>query len=100
MGELAPIEDALYLPGDHKMTYGLIVRPRLNQVLASAIPVVASADAKPTASLRELVQHYFEQIDEQLGKLQQVLTSGVGELNKAIAAAGVAPVGGLDSMLV
>ena len=92
LGELAPIEDALYLPGDHKMTYGLIVRPRLNQVLASAIPVVASADAKPTVSLRELVQHYFDQIDEQLGKLEQVLTSGVGELNKAIAAAGVAPV--------
>ena len=93
LGELAPIEDALYLPGDHKMTYGLIVRPRLNQVLASAIPVVASADAKPTASLRELVQHYFDQIDEQLGKLQQVLTSDVEELNEAIAAAGVAPVG-------
>ena len=92
LGELAPIEDALYLPGDHKMTYGLIVRPRLNQVLASAIPVVASADAKPTVPMCELVQHYFEQIDEQLAKLEQVLTSGVGELNKAISAAGVAPV--------
>ena len=75
------------------MTYGLIVRPRLNQVLASAIPVVASADAKPTVSLGELVQHYFDQIDDQLGKLHQVLASDVEELNEAIAAAGVAPVG-------
>jgi photosystem II stability/assembly factor-like uncharacterized protein len=89
LADLAPIEDVLYLPGDHKMTYGLIVRPRLNQVLASVIPVIASADARPTVSMRELVQHYFDQIDEQLAKLEQVLTSGVDELNKAIAAAGV-----------
>ncbi|MFN8468556.1 MAG: hypothetical protein U0X20_23560 [Caldilineaceae bacterium] len=87
LGELAPIEDALYLPGDHKMTYGLIVRPRLNQVLASAIPVVASADAKPTASVQELAHYYFDQIDEQLGRLHQVLASDVEELNEAIAAA-------------
>ena len=93
LGALAPIEDTLYLPGDHKMTYGLIVRPRLNQMLASAIPVVASADAKPTVSLRELVQHYFDQIDDQLGKLHQVLASDVEELNEAIAATRVAPVG-------
>ena len=93
LSDLAPIEDALYLPGDHKMTYGLIVRPRLNQVLASAIPVVASADAKPTESLRELVQHYFDQIDDQLGKLHQMLASDLEEVNEAIAAARVAPIG-------
>jgi hypothetical protein len=89
LSALLPIEDALYLPGDHKMTYGLIVRPRLNQALASVIPVIASADAKPTVQVRELVQHYFDQIDGQLTKLQGVLKDGVAELNQVIASAGV-----------
>jgi hypothetical protein len=92
LAELAAVEHVLYLPGDHKMTYGLIVRPRLNQALASVLPVIASADAKPTESLRALVDHYFVQIDAQLAKLEQLLTDGVGEVNGAIAAAALPPV--------
>jgi hypothetical protein len=92
LGDLSRVEDALYLPGDHKMTYGLIVRPRLNQVVASVLPVIASADARPTVQVRELVEHYFAQIDEQLATLDQLLTSGVGALNKAIAETALPPV--------
>jgi hypothetical protein len=51
--------------------------------------VIASADAKPTVQVRELVQHYFDQIDGQLTKLQGVLKDGVAELNQVIASAGV-----------
>ncbi len=92
LGKLAAVEDTLYLPGDHKMTYGLIVRPRLNQMLASAIPVVASADAKPTVQVRELVEHYFAQIDAQLAKLEGLLADGVNDLNRMIADSGLPPV--------
>jgi photosystem II stability/assembly factor-like uncharacterized protein len=92
LGELAAIEDVLYLPGDHKMTYSLIVRPRLNQALASVIPVIASADAKPTASLRELVDHYFAQIDAQLARLDGVLADDVAQLNALIGRAALPPI--------
>lgn len=92
LAELAAIEDVLYLPGDHKMTYGLIVRPRLNQALASVLPVIATADARPTTQVCELVDYYFGLIDTELAKLDMVLTSGVADLNTAIAAAGLPPV--------
>jgi hypothetical protein len=93
LGDLAAIEDVLYLPGDHKMTYGLIVRPRLNQALASVLPVIATADARPTVQVRELVDFYFGQIDEQLAKLEQVLATGVADLNAAIAGTALPPIG-------
>jgi hypothetical protein len=92
LGALTPVEDALYLPGDHKMTYGLIVRPRLNQVLASTIPVIASADAKPTTQVRDLVAHYFAAIDGHLATLDDLLIHGVAGVNAAIAATGLPPI--------
>ncbi|MCP4222431.1 MAG: glycosyl hydrolase, partial [Actinomycetia bacterium] len=46
--KLNTIEDALILPGEHKDTFGLNERSRLNEKLASLISVVASADTRPT----------------------------------------------------
>ena len=91
--KLAAIEDVLYLPGDHKMTYGLIVPPRLNQLLATMIPLIASADAAPTEAARELVAVYEEKIDAELAKLETVLTEEVGRFNDLVRAANLPPVG-------
>ena len=75
------------------MTYGLIVRSRLNQALATVIPVIASADAAPTAQARELADYYVGQIDEQLAKLDAALTDGIAEVNRLIGEAGLPAVG-------
>ena len=64
--QLAAIEDKLILPGDQKMTYGLIVRTRLNAQLASVIPVIASADAKPTEAALAVAKQYSDQIDAEI----------------------------------
>jgi hypothetical protein len=93
LADLDAVADTLYLPGDHKMTYGLIVRPRLNQALASVLPVIATADAKPTVQVRELVDFYFGQIDAQLATLEALLANGVAEVNRIIGETGLPPVG-------
>jgi hypothetical protein len=85
--KLADIEDVLYLPGDHKMTYGLIVRSRLNQALATAIPIVATADARPTQQAYQIVDFYSGQIDAEIGKLNQVLADDVAAFNALVRAA-------------
>ncbi|HXF62155.1 MAG TPA: glycosyl hydrolase, partial [Caldilineaceae bacterium] len=81
LGKLEKIEDALILPGEQKNVYGLVQRPRLNSALASLISVVASADAKPTASAVQLVDHYSGLVDEQLAQLQAVIEGEVAALN-------------------
>jgi hypothetical protein len=93
LAHLAVIEDRLYLPGDQKMTYGLIVKSRLNQALATTIPVIASADARPTVQVRELVQHYVDQIDVELASLAQLIDTEVPVLNRLIQEAGLPAIG-------
>lgn len=93
LGQMAEIEEKLYLPGDHKMTYSLIVRPRLNQVLATVLPVVMSADAKPTLQVRELAQFYFDQIDAELTKLNALIDTEAPKLNKLILDAALPAIG-------
>ena len=56
------------------------------------LPVIGTADAKPTVQVRELVQHYFTEIDAQLAKLHQLLTTGVAEINRQIQDAALPPV--------
>ncbi|MBW7884387.1 MAG: glycosyl hydrolase [Caldilineaceae bacterium] len=90
---LGEIEDKLILPGDQKMTYGLIVRSRLNVSLASVIPIVASADARPTRQARELAELYSAQIDDELVRLASVETSELMQLNELIREAELPAVG-------
>ncbi|MBP8292280.1 MAG: glycosyl hydrolase, partial [Caldilineaceae bacterium] len=91
--KLADIEEVLYLPGDHKMTYGLIVRSRLNQALATVIPIVATADARPTQQAYQIVDFYSGQIDAEIGKLNRVLAEDVAAFNALVRAADLPAVG-------
>jgi photosystem II stability/assembly factor-like uncharacterized protein len=91
--KLAAIEGALILPGEQKNTYELSVRPRLNSWLSSLIPIIGSADGRPTAAAEALVEEYSRQIDAQLAALERVLAEDVAVLNQTIQGAGAAPVG-------
>lgn len=91
--DLAAIEDRLILPGEQKVTYSLIVPSRLNQALASVIPVIGTADARPTVQAREMAKHYADQIDAELAKLDAMLDEDIGELNGLIRKVDIAPVG-------
>lgn len=92
--KLASIEDALILPGDQKVTYSLIIRSRLNEALASVIPIVGSADAPPTEQTYAIVEHYSAQIDAQLSALETALSEDLAKLNQAIQEANLAPIEG------
>jgi CHAD domain-containing protein len=92
--KLASIEDALILPGDQKVTYSLIIRSRLNEALASVIPIVGSADARPTEQACAIVEHYSAQIDAQLAALEAVFSEDLAKLNRAIQEANLAPIEG------
>ena len=74
------------------MTYGLIMRSRLNEALASVIAIVGTADARPTEQAYALVDHYAAQIDAQLAALDAALAADLPALNAAIRAAELAPV--------
>ncbi len=90
--KLAAIEDALILPGEQKVTYGLIARSRLNEALASVIAIVGSADARPTTQAYALVDHYAAQIDAQIAALEMALSTDLAALNLTIRAAELAPI--------
>ncbi|HAJ37835.1 MAG TPA: glycosyl hydrolase [Chloroflexi bacterium] len=90
--KLAAVEDALILPGEQKVTYGLIARSRLNEALASTVAIVGSADARPTEQAYAIVEHYATQIDAQIAALDAALTTDLAALNQAIQAAALAPI--------
>jgi len=82
--KLNAVEHELIVPGDHKDTFGLDVRSRLHEKLASVISVIASADAKPTKQSLEVAAMYSAEIDEQLALFQNVLDVDVPEFNALI----------------
>jgi photosystem II stability/assembly factor-like uncharacterized protein len=82
--KLAEIEDKLILPGDQKNTYGLGQHARLNAALASVIPIVASADARPTKQAGELAAEYSVKIDSEVKQLAAVVKQDVAAFNKLV----------------
>ncbi len=82
--KLHSIEDQLIVPGDHKDTFGLNERARLNEKLSSVISVVASADSKPTTQSTKIAEMYGSEIDEQLALLDQVFNEELVHFNEAI----------------
>jgi photosystem II stability/assembly factor-like uncharacterized protein len=89
---LNAVEDALIIPGEQKETYHLIVSPRLNEALSSLIPVVGTADARPTTQAAALVEEYIGQVDAQLAIIEETAHNQVAALNQMILAAGAPPI--------
>jgi hypothetical protein len=93
MAKLDVIETELIVPGEHKDTFGLNERSRLNQKLASVISVIASADAKPTMQSLEVAAMYSSEIDDQLVRLSEVLETDLVEFNALMSEADLPAVG-------
>ncbi|MGI9612233.1 MAG: WD40/YVTN/BNR-like repeat-containing protein [Acidimicrobiales bacterium] len=91
--KLREVEAALIVPGEQKDTFRLDDPVRLNEKLSSLISIVASADAKPTASAVELVSLHTAEIDEQLDRLATVLDRDVAGFNTLVANANLPAVG-------
>ena len=87
LGKLAKIEDVLILPGDQKDTYSLGQPTRLNAKLAGLLPIVATADAKPTKQALELFAIYSQGIDEQVKELDKVVKNDVKAFNNLLRTA-------------
>jgi photosystem II stability/assembly factor-like uncharacterized protein len=87
LARLAAIEETLILPGEQKDTYHLTQRPRLNEAIASLVPVIGTADARPTEQAEALVEEYTAAIREQVAALESVLGGEIASLNQRIAQA-------------
>ena len=91
--ELADIEDQLVRAEEHRDAQRLDFPARLTEKLGSTVPLVASADARPTEAAREVVELHCGQIAEQLDLLDQVVAGDLAELNRLIAAAELPAIG-------
>ncbi|MCB0104726.1 MAG: glycosyl hydrolase, partial [Caldilineaceae bacterium] len=87
--KLDTIEDRLILPGEQEDTFGLNEPARLNAKLSSLIPVVGSADRRPTAQAQALFQKYAATADQQLSELHALLNDDLETLNTLIQDANV-----------
>ena len=93
LDKLHDIEGQLIVPGDQNDTFRLDDPVRLNEKLASVISVVASADARPTESSRELAELHAGQVDEQLDRLAAVLETDVAAFNALVEEAELPAIG-------
>jgi len=87
--ELDEIEDVLILPGDQENIYSLAQPARLNAKLSSLVPIVGSADRRPTKQAQELYARYAKEADDQLTKLHTLLNDDLETLNTLIQDANV-----------
>ena len=90
--KLDAIETVLILPGEHDDTFGLNQAVRLNAKLSALIPIVGSADRRPTRQAGELFQTYAKQADDQLRALHAILSDDLETLNSLIQDTNAAPI--------
>jgi hypothetical protein len=82
--KLDAIGDQILQPGEQKDTYHLTARPRLNEAIASLVPVIASADARPTAAASALVAEYAAALEEQAAAIETTLATDAAALSRLI----------------
>jgi hypothetical protein len=82
--ELTGIEEALYQTKNRASEDPLNFPVKLNNKLAALLSAVGSADAAPTASQQQVYEDLATSINAQVGKLKQVMDSGVPAFNKTV----------------
>jgi len=87
--KLEAIEDVLILPGEQEDTFGLNEPARLNAKLSSLIPIVGSADRRPTTQAQRLIKKYADVADQQLNELHALFNDDLETLNTLIQDANV-----------
>ncbi len=82
------VNPELKSPGD-----SLNHEPRLYETLSDLVPVVASADTRPTAASYSVFNKLCSLIDPQLAALDAIVSSDVTELNRQLSAASISVIG-------
>ena len=67
--------------------------PRLYETLMDLVPVVASADTRPTAASHSVFNKLSSLIDPHLAALESIVSTDVTELNRNLGAAGISVIG-------
>ncbi len=87
--KLTNVEEALYQTKNQSSQDPLNFPIRLNNKLAELADVVASADAQPTDQSYALYEELVAQIDEQLQRLNQTMTTDLRAFNQAARTADI-----------
>lgn len=87
--EMSVIEKELYQTQNQSPQDPLNYPIKLNNRLSALVGVVASGDNPPTAQAIAVRDEVVALIDEQLEKLDTIVTTGVTEFNEAVSAANV-----------
>jgi hypothetical protein len=90
---LKPIEAELIQVEARSRGDSLNYPVRLNGKLAALVGVVASADAAPTASAKQVFGELSSRVQAQLDQLAEAVVTEVGNLNERIRTANIPPVG-------
>jgi len=68
-------------------------REQLWEKLSDLVPIVASADARPTAQSYDVFEKLSNEIDPHLSKLDEVIAGDLAALNDTLTALGVDIIG-------
>ena len=89
--KLSDIEEAIYQVRNRSPKDPLNFPIRLNNRIAALQDVIEAADARPTQQAYDVFTELSTELQSHLSRLEQVLTTDVAALNRALAAAGRAP---------
>ncbi len=82
--ELTAIEETLYQTKNRASEDPLNFPVRLNNKLAALLAAIGEADSQPTASQQQVYEDLATSINAEIGKLKQVIDSGVPAFNKMV----------------
>jgi photosystem II stability/assembly factor-like uncharacterized protein len=90
--KLSDVEDDLYQVKNRSGQDPLNFPIKINNRLANLQRVVSSADGRPIANAPVLFAEYTKQLDVQIGRLQQVITTDLAAFNAELQRLGLAPI--------
>ncbi len=82
--ELTSIEESLYQTKNRASEDPLNFPVRLNNKLAALLAAVSQADARPTASQQQVYEDLATEVNAQVKKLKDVMSTSVPALNKMV----------------
>jgi hypothetical protein len=91
LAQLASVEDSIYQTRNRSGQDPLNYPIRLNNKIAALLGVVGGTDARPTAQSYEVFNRLSAQLDRELGRMRQAMTT-LAQINQRLKAAGLAEI--------
>jgi hypothetical protein len=91
LAELASVEDSIYQTRNRSNQDPLNYPIRLNNKIAALMGVVGGSDNRPTAQAQEVFNRLSGQLDRELGRMRQSMTT-LTRINERLRAAGLAEI--------